>query len=337
MMERSSCSPTTRRKPTSLCRRRTHSTPRPARLFTDLGGDSTFLVDNTPEGNQSNPRFGSGHRTMSDGIEFPPDGGGETNAPPETNGPSFTWPDPLVLANLQLVDPTNPPDSGTFFMYWDYLQSGEVPVPYPMNPYPQCNVYSLSTNADYYLVDDSAVDHSTNSSGDSDGGTVFSPQVGPGENDLWLYISLSNGCANLILSNTIAGTNYQILSKQDLSTGGWNVEAPLVGATNQNWTPITIPMAGRGTLMFWARTAIDQYGGQLWIELTGITNGLAYLTLHNTSPDATYVVEHDASTLPHPMDIPKHPYQYSRQRLHHHHRLDVEPAEPVYEGREHYE
>ena len=89
------------------------------------------------------PGSGSGDGSGDDGSG---DGSG-------TNAPAFTW--PVALTNLTLVDPTNVPDSATFFLYQDQMY-GDTPMPYPNNPYPQCDVYALPVDG-YYLVDDSGI------------------------------------------------------------------------------------------------------------------------------------------------------------------------------------
>ena len=114
-------------------------------------------------------------------------------------------------------------------------------------------------------------------------------------NTLWLSVaSVSNGWVNLILNGTTPGTNYILLSKQTLAAPSWSNAGTLTGATNQSWTPMSVPVGAQSSYFFQAQSAAGQTTStNLWLEIP--TNGLAppgqlTVVIHNTLPDQFYDV-----------------------------------------------
>jgi hypothetical protein len=106
--------------------------------------------------------------------------------------------------------------------------------------------------------------------------------------------SVSNGWVNLILHGTTPGTNYVLLSKQTLAAPSWSNAGTLTGTTNQNWTPVSVPVGAQSSYFFQAQSAAGQTTStNLWLEIP--TNGLATpgqltVVIHNTLPDQFYDV-----------------------------------------------
>jgi hypothetical protein len=109
-------------------------------------------------------------------------------------------------------------------------------------------------------------------------------------NTLWLSVaSVSNGWVNLILNGTTPGTNYVLLSKQTLAAPSWSNAGTLTGATNQNWTAVSVPVGAQSSYFFQAQSAAGQTTStNLWIAqvlvLAGNLNGIAT----NTQADIQY-------------------------------------------------
>jgi hypothetical protein len=116
-----------------------------------------------------------------------------------------------------------------------------------------------------------------------------------GGNSLWLSVAgVSNGWVNLILNGTTPGTNYVLLSKQTLTAPSWSNAGTLTGATNQNWTPVSVPVAAQSSCFFQAQSAAGQTTStNLWLEIPTnslTTPGQLTVVIHNTLPDQFYDV-----------------------------------------------
>jgi Alpha/beta hydrolase of unknown function (DUF900) len=114
-------------------------------------------------------------------------------------------------------------------------------------------------------------------------------------NTLWLSVaSVSNGWVNLILNGTTPGTNYVLLSKQTLAAPSWSNAGTLTGATNQNWTPVSVPVGAQSSYFFQAQSAAGQTTStNLWLEIPTnslMTPGQLTAVIHNTQPDQFYDV-----------------------------------------------
>ena len=214
----------------------------------------------------------------------PDDEGGED----ETNAPSITW--PVDLQYLTLVASNDVPESGTFFLYTEQT-NGNTPTPYPLNPLPECPVYSFEplgiTNV-FLVYDVGAVwpepDTNIVEYVYSAGASII-----PGPNDLWLEITnVTDGFANLILHNSQSGMLYQIQTGTT-PDGPWASELVVTGAVSQTSTPFSVVMAGRGSLFFRAHEGTDALG-QIWIEITRVQDGVAYVDIHNTRSGYNYEI-----------------------------------------------
>ena len=90
----------------------------------------------------------------------------------------------------------------------------------------------------------------------------FTPDYGT---NLWLGISsVANGVATLTLSNTVytqTGEVYEVMSKPDLASPGWNIATEVWAVPDENWIGFTMPMSSPTNLFFWAR------------DWTGVTSG----------------------------------------------------------------
>jgi hypothetical protein len=102
-----------------------------------------------------------------------------------------------------------------------------------------------------------------------DGGYTNSFQFTPiNTNGLWLQIfSVSNGVAYLSLNNATDQV-YEVMSRTNLISPGWQIETELFPGTNTNSMPFTVPELDRTNALFF-----------LAMDWTGITSG------GNTAPD----------------------------------------------------
>ena len=113
----------------------------------------------------------------------------------------------------------------------------------------------------------------------------------------WKSTGVTNSLADLILHGTTAGTAYTIMSRRSLTPDDpWDAEAPLIGATGQDWTPIQIPTFGRPVLFFEALvgSATPQ---RLWIYSLGISNNCFNLILQGTTEDTSFDILSTTSLL----------------------------------------
>jgi hypothetical protein len=236
-----------------------------------LGIDGLFLVDNTGTTGETIQQL------VTPLLIIPDPNAGVTNQIP--------W--PLSLSQLTLVDPTNVPEFGTFYLYTDQL-TNDSPCPLPDDPCTNCPVYSLASIGfdGIFLIDDT--------------GFVW-PEAPDLEltplvksytlNSLWLEIDgVSNGLAFLVLHGTRPRTNYDMLVKQRLSDAAWTVAQIIPGSGDTNGTQVILPVGGGlNSLFFWARIQNPPSG--LWLEIPtnafGVSNELT-LVLHNTSLDQEY-------------------------------------------------
>jgi hypothetical protein len=152
---------------------------------------------------------------------------------------------------------------GTFYL----IQCSNLP-PLPFNPYPQLDVYSTSEAPGRYWVDDRAVDYRAVEQerqmesalrslerqyglDSSDGPPPMNPLTSYPDGSLLLSIAqLTNGFAPLTIYGTVPEGLYEIQSESILTNGGWASEGGVLGATNQNWTPITVPVGDRTNSLF---------------------------------------------------------------------------------------
>jgi hypothetical protein len=191
---------------------------------------------------------------------------GGTNAPPQDIPP-------------QLLPPGTAPTNGTFY----FLVETNWP-PLPFAPCAGCDIYALSDGS--YLVDDTS--YSWPEPGTDSGGI----QPGPRSyttSDLWLeMVGVTNSLANLILHGTVSGTAYTLLSRQSWSTNDpWDAEQPLIGAAEQDWTPVQVPTFGRRILFFRALVGVAT-PTRLWLYPVGISNNCFNVVLHGTTEDTSY-------------------------------------------------
>jgi len=195
-------------------------------------------------------------------------------------------------ADWQLVPADDVPAMGTFAS----IQLSNLP-PLPYNPFPELNVYWRSNTPLWLWVDDTGVDYAAlrqqrqaaralrelesqygleglddlpplpggwEGEGEDPGPWPEGPETVYPEGSLWLLIGrLTNGVLPLVLTNTVPEELYEVLSKPLLTNGAWTSEAALMGATNQDWTPVAVSVGERtNSLFFWARswTSYDGYG-----------------------------------------------------------------------------
>jgi hypothetical protein len=112
--------------------------------------------------------------------------------------------------------------------------------------------------------------------GDGDpGGTNATPEVlagfsGYAANALWfasIDVDTTNWIANLVLTNTVAETLYEVLSKTNLSSEAWVSETTVIGLDGS--TAASVSLGTRtNQVFFWARSWIDQDGNGIpdWWE-----------------------------------------------------------------------
>ena len=238
-----------------------------------LGIDGLFLVDNTGT-------TGETIQQLVTPLLIIPD----PNAPDAT---PIIW--PVSLSGLQLVDPTNVPEFGTFYMYEDQL-TGDPPNPpaYPGDP-PWAQgapVYALSTNGQF-LVDDSGVTRI-----DIGITPLNTPQPqSPGTNLALCITGVSNYVAYLTLTNTLPGMSYDISYKQNLTDPSWGYVGTVTGVSNENFTPFVVPVGTLSSLFFWAEVTPPPPGG-LWLEIPpgGLAFGHLTVVIQNTVPGQPYDV-----------------------------------------------
>jgi hypothetical protein len=233
--------------------------------YSIVGLSGIYLVDNTGISGES-------IQEIMSPLEITPD----PNAP----APEIDW--PLSLSSLALVDPASVPDFGTFFLYTDQTND-DMPPPYPWNPCSTCPVYSLGIT-NLFLVDDSGWirpqgDWTPN---------YTAPVYGT---NLALYIiGVSDYTALLVLTNTVPGTDYEIEYKQNLADPNWGYAGTVSGPSNQDWTPIVVPVGTLGSVFFRAHVAVPV--ASLWLEVPpgDLNQGWLNLILHNTQEGQPYDV-----------------------------------------------
>ena len=109
--------------------------------------------------------------------------------------------------------------------------------------------------------------------------------AGNSTNTLWLSVaSVSNGWVNLILHGTTPGTNYVLLSKQTLAAPSWSNAAAMTGATNQNWTTVSVSVGAQSSCFFKAQTAAGQTTSTiLWLKGLTVSNNVFNGLIQNSS------------------------------------------------------
>jgi hypothetical protein len=199
-----------------------------------------------------------------------------------------------VGVDLPLVDPTNVPPFATFYSlstFGIYFENS-FGAPLPWNPCPECEVYYLGSNAEFfsfttnaYVVDDTSVvtanraqqmmaqDPPPSPGGDSGNGEDPGPApldaaYSYPSNYLWLSIeAVSNGVAYITAHGTISNETYEVLSRTRLNDTNWISEGTFIG--DQDSTPMTIAVGTRTNQLFlWARSWADDGSGlPLWWQL----------------------------------------------------------------------
>ena len=112
-------------------------------------------------------------------------------------------------------------------------------------------------------------------------------------NSLWLSVAgVSNGWVNLILNGTVSGSNYVLLSKQVLADPGWTTAGTIIGATNQNWTLVSVPVGAQSSYFFQAQSAAGQTpSANLWIAQARISSGSLVGIMSNSQANITYEIQ----------------------------------------------
>ena len=96
----------------------------------------------------------------------------------------------------------------------------------------------------------------TNGGGDSPQITNSVPNYS--SNQFWLQalplgtnaFNSNSNAVTFILHATTNASSYQLLTSPSLANAVWTPQQPFVGASGQNWTPITFVMSGQTTLFF---------------------------------------------------------------------------------------
>lgn len=196
--------------------------------------------------------------------------------------------------------------------WWSIQRWPAFPAPMPYDwlaDRPDLQRY-LSPSLNAVFIDDSAVDYDAeaqqqaaltaaarslglasdtdNTETGGDGGPAFNGYDFP-SNRLYLEITgLSSNLdlAFLLVHGTQPGEIYELMSKVQLTNAAWNPEQAVHAATNQDWTPATVPILDRtNSLYLWCRlwTTNDDNGNGLpdWWEWENFGN-------FNQAPNADY-------------------------------------------------
>jgi hypothetical protein len=214
----------------------------------------------------------------------------------------------------QLVPPSALPSSGTFFS----MQRTNLP-PMPFNRFPQLDVYVSSDDPERYWVDDRSVDYvaleeerqvdiALRSLEAQYGlGSQFVPPPPPGgggggggtnggggsyessypDGSLFLSIAqLTNSQAPLTIHWTTNELLYEIQSKPALPGGSWTSEGGVLGAANQTWTLMLVPLGSRTNNLFFRARLVTNCDGYLTPAAWYVQYGLNPLTLGIGTQDA---------------------------------------------------
>ena len=117
--------------------------------------------------------------------------------------------------------------------------------------------------------------------------------AGNSTNTLWLSLSgVSNGWVTLTLNGTQPGSNYNLLFKQTLADSSWITAGTMTGATNQDWTAVSVPLGAQSSCFFQAQSAAGQTPiMNLWIAQVGISSGSLVGIVSNSQADITYEIQ----------------------------------------------
>ena len=183
-----------------------------------------------------------------------------------TNNPVAMY----VITNLlqepqpELSVPVVSPTSHAPGTYWTLKGA---PVPLPFNPYPELDVYQVSTNGQF-IIDDRSVDYQTLNELNALEAEAFASTNTPvftgcqvcDWNDhglLWLEASNSlatPGYFTVALHNTVQGQSYDVMTTPDL-LASFSTELIVTGAVG-TVTSVQIPMNNRTNLFVKARTSV---------------------------------------------------------------------------------
>jgi hypothetical protein len=218
-------------------------------------------------------------------------------------------------AELQLVASNTVPQSGTFYS----VQLPDFP-PLPFNPYPQLDTYSLSNAPGLYWVDDRLVDYDAlqqerqmdsalrslerqygldspddpppapggwGGGGDDTNLPPVNPYIAYPDGSLWLSIEqLTNGVAPLTIHGTVQDVVYEILSVPTLTNSAWASEGAVLGATNQDWTPVAVTVGERTNSLF--------FRALIWTDFDGYGTPAAWYLQHGLNPLTPGIATQDA-------------------------------------------
>ena len=197
-------------------------------------------------------------------------------------------------AQLQLVPSNSVPKTGTF---WSIQLTNYPPLPF--SPFPELDVYSWSDTPGRYCYDDRAVDYvalreqreleralrrlegqyglSSPEGVDADNGLPGGPGATYAEGSLWLSIApLTNGAAPLTIHGTTPEWLYEIQSRLTLTNTGWASEGGVLGAANQDRTPMAVEVGERTNSLFLRAVA--------WGECDGYGTPWAWYVQHGLYP-----------------------------------------------------
>jgi hypothetical protein len=169
--------------------------------------------------------------------------------------------EPPPELSVPVVSPTNNAP-GT---YWTLKGA---PVPLPFNPYPELDVYQVSTNG-AFIIDDRSVDYQTMDELNALEAETFASTNTPvftgcqtcDWNDhglLWLEASNSLATPDyftVTVHNTVQGQSYDVQTTPDLPVS-FSTELVVTGAVGMV-TSVQIPMNGRTNLFVRARTSVN--------------------------------------------------------------------------------
>jgi len=205
---------------------------------------------------------------------------------------------------LQLVPSNSVPWFGSFHS----VQLTNWP-PWPRNPYPQLDVYSVSDRPGRYWVDDRAVDYvalweqremdralrslesqyglNSPEGVDEDPGIPAGPAFSYSEGELWLSIAqLTNGFAPLTIHGTLPEWLYEIQSRLALTNAGWTSERAVLGAANPGSTEAPVEVGDRTNSLFFRAVG--------WAECDGYGTPWAWYVQHGLPPLAEGVATQDS-------------------------------------------
>jgi hypothetical protein len=181
---------------------------------------------------------------------------------------------------LKAIEMTTPlpasaasPDACNFYSAQHAPESAEAWPPLPGNIW-NLSVWPLGD--DFYLLDDLNVNYDAlaakalAANGGMKAMMNFAPLNLVASTNLWLEITnLTNSTAFLLLSNTIAGVQYEIQGVANLGDTNWVSEGFVYGSELTNWTATSVAATNQPTLFLRVRSWISSDGSGLpdWWEL----------------------------------------------------------------------